>query len=113
MALMQTTNQVGVFGNVMADLLLKEGSGLPSVASCELFASEILSILRVKTNSILRVPPVQDCLLEIVPIISRYKILTDCIGHAVYWSYQKLEIRRQGKDLSCPCSCPAVSIFCH
>ncbi|GBO01219.1 hypothetical protein AVEN_203790-1 [Araneus ventricosus] len=53
-------SHVGVFGNEVADLLAKEESALPSVASGELFASEIVSIHRAKANSTWKVPPAHE-----------------------------------------------------
>ncbi|GFT26578.1 RNase H domain-containing protein [Nephila pilipes] len=53
-------SHVGIFGNEMVDLLLKEVSALPSATSNELFVSEIFSNLRVKANSTWRVPPTHD-----------------------------------------------------
>ncbi|GFT39758.1 RNase H domain-containing protein [Nephila pilipes] len=55
-----TPSHVGVFGNEMADVLPKEGSALPSIASNEHFGSKIFSIHSTKTNSTWRVSAAHD-----------------------------------------------------
>ncbi|GBN07560.1 hypothetical protein AVEN_166867-1 [Araneus ventricosus] len=76
-------SHVGVFGNEVADLLAKVESALPSVASGELFASEIFSIHRDKANSTLKVPPAPEWYAGNRPGLSLQSEGTrsaDCIG---------------------------------
>ncbi|GBM65726.1 hypothetical protein AVEN_103777-1 [Araneus ventricosus] len=105
-------SHVGVFGNEVADLLAKEGSALPSAPSGELFASEIFSIHRTKTNSIWKVPPAHEWYAGNRPGLSLKSEGTRSAqsalarlrsGHIKSLKFVDKEIYYS----SCPCSCPA------
>ncbi|GBM30168.1 hypothetical protein AVEN_134212-1 [Araneus ventricosus] len=105
-------SHVGVFGNEVADLLANEGSALPSAASGELLASEIVSIHRAKANSTWRVPPAHEWYAAIRPGLSLQSKGTRSAQTALAslrsGHIKSLKFVDKEKTYSpCPCSCPA------
>ncbi|GBN38235.1 hypothetical protein AVEN_15120-1 [Araneus ventricosus] len=105
-------SHVGVFGNEVEDLLAKEGSALPSVASGELFASEISSIHRAAPNSTWKVPPAHEWYAGNRPGLSLQSEGTRSAQTALarlrsgHIKSSKF-VDKEKTYSSCPCSCPA------
>ncbi|GBL73724.1 hypothetical protein AVEN_230710-1 [Araneus ventricosus] len=108
-------SHVGVFGNEVADLLAKEGSALPSAASGELLASEIVSIHRAKANSTWKVPPAHEWYVGNRPGLSLQSEGTRSAqtalarlrsGHIKSLKF----VDKEKTYSSCPCSCPASAL---
>ncbi|GBM43147.1 hypothetical protein AVEN_2274-1 [Araneus ventricosus] len=105
-------SHLGVFGNEVADLLGKEGRDLPSAASVELFASEIFSIHRAKSNSTWKVPPAHELYAGNRPGLSLHSEGTRSAqtaltrlrsGHIKSLKF----VDKEKTYSSCLCSCPA------
>ncbi|GBM19231.1 hypothetical protein AVEN_264710-1, partial [Araneus ventricosus] len=105
-------SHIGVFGNEVADLLAKEGFALSSAASGELFASEISSIHRAKSNSTWKVPPAHEWYAGNRPGLSLQSEGTRSAqtalarlrsGHIKSLKF----VDKEKTYSSCPCFCPA------
>ncbi|GBO36641.1 hypothetical protein AVEN_55126-1 [Araneus ventricosus] len=105
-------SHVGVFGNEEADVLVKEGSALPSATSSELFTSEIFSIHKAKANSAWKNPPTHDWYAGNRPGLSLQSVGTRSAQTALArlrsGHIRSLKFIDKEKTFSsCPCSCPA------
>ncbi|GBN72565.1 hypothetical protein AVEN_275009-1 [Araneus ventricosus] len=105
-------SHVGVFGNEVADLLLKEGRALPSAPSGEFFASEIFSIHRAEANSAWKVLPAHEWYAGNRPGMSPQSEVTRPVQTALARlrsdHIKSLKfVDEENTSSFCPCSCPA------
>ncbi|GBM96939.1 hypothetical protein AVEN_172531-1 [Araneus ventricosus] len=96
----------------MTDLLVKEGSALPSATSGELFASKIFSIYRAKANSTWKDTPAHEWYagnrlglsLQSEGTRTAQTVLARLrSGHIKSLKF----VDKEKTYSSCPCSCPA------